>query len=297
MAKQNEELVLTDTGTIETVEKKVPEQKTKVVTEPDFYLYQLTMKFARISDMRPPFPPTYAIGNEDLIYDEATQTERAIRYIEGVNTIYVDEQQHLPDHIKNRKPQLEFIDGFLRVPKQKKALIEYLNKTNRNESVKNRMPDKQPMFKLVNYNLDDSLQLRRLERKQEAMRVALSATEETMIPHAKFLNISFIDANANEKPVSMIKADYVKKAEQDPEFFLKTFNNPMVNANYLVKLGFEKNILASHIVKNQVHWAKTKQFIAIVPQGTTPVDFLTNFCFSEKGKEFYNKLKQLLDKE
>jgi hypothetical protein len=60
--------------------------------EKQWYEYELTEKFQvnTVGSTKPPFPENYIIRNSDVIFDHVTGTEREIRYLEGVNTIWVD---------------------------------------------------------------------------------------------------------------------------------------------------------------------------------------------------------------
>lgn len=92
----------------EVADIKIDEPKKKV--EPKEYIFQLTQKFYMSNANRPPYPENFFLRNTDIIYDEESGTERNIRYLEGVNTIFEDEQEHLSDAKKNQRPQIRFTD-------------------------------------------------------------------------------------------------------------------------------------------------------------------------------------------
>jgi len=131
----------------EVADIKIDEPKKKV--EPKEYIFQLTQKFYMSNANRPPYPENFFLRNTDIIYDEESGTERNIRYLEGVNTIFEDEQEHLSDAKKNQRPQIRFTNGYLRVASNKTSLVKFLTSSNMFDKKKQRMESVLPVYTLT----------------------------------------------------------------------------------------------------------------------------------------------------
>jgi hypothetical protein len=285
--------ILSEDGEIIEVEQPVVKQEVKKKRQPSEYVFQLLVNF-RNPDGTLSFPPSFFLRNQSVVFDEETGRERATRYLEGISTIWQDEQDSLPENIQNRRPNIQFKDGFLRVPATKPTLVEFLLKNDQYEKKKNRMDKYSPAtYTMINYEEAEEEQLKKSENKLEAMKIAMNSSEQEMLAHAKFLNVRFTYENGEPRSESAIRSDYVTKAQNNPDVFLKTVNNPVVKAKYMVTKAMENNLITIAHIKGQAHWRQTKLLIAQVPDGADAAKFLSEFALTEKGAEFYNKLKEL----
>ena len=268
----------------------IPENKR---VEPKEYIFQLTGRFYVNSVYRQPFPENYLLRNTDMIFDDDTQTERNIRYLEGVSTIYEDEQEHLSEQKKRQRPDIRFTNGTLRVPSNKPSLVEFLLKSNMYDKKKNRIPGSNPVYTLLNFEEQEQKEVEKTERRMDAMKMAMDAPEEIMIPHAKFLGIKFTNQHGIERSTRAIRVDYLNFADKSSEAFITSYNNPIVKSQYLVSKVISIGLIDTSTVKGQAIWGDTKKFIVQIPDKEIPVQFLAKFALTEAGKEFYSQLKSL----
>ena len=264
--------------------------------EKQWYEYELVDKFQvnTINSSRPPFPENYLIKNTDVIFDHVTGTEREVRYLEGVNTIWVDEQEKLSDSKKRQRPEIRFVWGRLRVPAQKTALIHFLEVTNMNKGNKHRLPESRAIFKLIDEEAIEQANYKKFENEMNATELAKSAHYDVMLPHAKYLGINVKDREGNFLSEIALKPLYYNMANKMPDLFLKTYNNPTVLSKFIVDRASEKNLISFTHVKGQAVWNDTKVFIVQIPDGKKPAEFLAEFCLTEKGRDFYIELKSMV---
>lgn len=268
----------------------IPEKKK---SEPKEYIFQLTGKFYVNSVYRQPYPENYLLRNTDMIFDDDTQSERNIRYLEGVSTIYEDEQEHLSDQKKRQRPDIRFTNGTLRVPANKPSLVEFLLKSNMYDKKKNRILGATPVYTLLNFEEQEQKEVEKTERRMDAMKMAMDAPEEIMIPHAKYLGIKFMNEHGVERSLRAVRVDYLNFADKSSEAFITSYNNPLVKTQYLVTKAINVNLIDTSSVKGQAIWGDTKKFIAQIPDREVPAQYLSKFALTDAGKDFYAQLKSL----
>lgn len=264
--------------------------------EKQWYEYELVDKFQvnTVGSTKPPFPENYLIRNTDVIFDHVTGTEREVRYLEGVNTIWVDEQEKFSDAKKRQRPEIRFVWGRLRVPAQKTALIHFLEVTNMNKGNKHRLPESRAIFKLIDEEAIEQANYKKFESEMNATELAKSAPYDIMLPHAKYLGINIKDKEGNFISEIALRPLYYNMANKMADLFLKTYNNPTVLSKFIVDRAVEKNLVNLTHIKGQAVWSETKTFIVQIPDGKKPAEFLAEYCLTEKGRDFYIELKSMV---
>lgn len=272
---------------------KISEPVKKI--EPKEYIFQLTQKFYPGNTTKPPYPENFFLRNTDIIFDEESGTERNIRYLEGVNTIFEDEQEHLSEAKKNQRPQIRFTNGYLRVPNNKTSLIKFLTSSNMFDKKKQRMETVLPVYTLLNFEEQEKQAVSKAEVRMNAMKLAMDAPIEVMVPHAQFLGLRFKNEYNVERTDKAIRVDYLNFADKNPDTFIKTYNNPLVKVRYIVNKAMNVGMIDITSSKGQAIWGDTKKFIVQIPDKAEPLSFLSEFCLTEKGKEFFAQLKSIAD--
>lgn len=295
---------LTSKSTSPTVKAKAPTVK-RIKKEPDFYVFRLVTEHPKYYESASIFPPRVMIPNTDVVlFNYGTEEEpdlqpRQIRYIDGLKTIFVDEQEAngpLADSLLlKQNNQIIFQDGHLTIPSWNKQLILFLKLNNQCENQKNKLKTINNLYRLLDFSNSDENIVELGKKKDRAYDVARSASDEDMIPHAKFLGISFIHATTGEeRDYDAIREDYKAKALENPEQFLLFANNPKVKIRYAVEKALERSIITTGLVKGQFHWSSSKQMIGEIGTNKDAADAITDFACSEEGESFYKTLKTQL---
>lgn len=273
----------------------IPEEPKKKPKQVQYYEFELVEKFqVNTVNQRFPFPENYMIKNTDVIYDPVTNSERNIRYLEGVNTIWVDEQEHLSEQKQKQRPEIRFVNGRLRVPFQKTALIEFLFKTNMNKANPHRLPENRAIFTLIDNEAIDKKNFEKLENEMNATETAKTTPYEIMLPHAQYLGVAVKDQNNDYLSERSLRIKYYDVAKRMPDVFLKSYSNPIILAKFVIDRAVEAGLINLGLVKGQAIWSDTKAFIAQIPDSKNPVEFLSEFCLTEKGRDFYLEIKSLV---
>lgn len=264
--------------------------------EKQWYEYELVEKFQvnTTGSSKPPFPENYLIKNTDVVFDHITGTEREVRYLEGVNTIWVDEQTNLSENKTRQRPEIRFVYGRLRVPSQKTALRHFLEVTNMNKGNKQRLPESRAIFKMIDEEAIEMANYKKFEAEMNATELAKVAPYDIMLPHAKFLGVNVKDKEGSFVSELALRPLYYNIANRMPDMFIKTYNNPSVLSKFIIDRAVEKNIISLGHVKGQAVWADSKTFIAQIPDNKKPAEFLAEFCLTEKGRDFYVEIKSMV---
>jgi hypothetical protein len=168
-------------------------------------------------------------------------------------------------------------------------------KSNMNADNKNPMQGSTPLYRMRNYEVEETKNMEKAEARMDAMRIALEAPLDMMIPHAKYLGIEFTNRQNVERGEKAIRFDYLNIADKKPDMFIKTYNNPLVKIQYVVQKAMSSGLIDTSSVKGQAIWGDSKAYIAQIPDGKPALQFLSEFCLTEKGKEFYSQIKHIMN--
>lgn len=301
MAKATSELASTPTQSQSSLSfKKPPVKKAKKV--PDVYIFRLIQEHPKYYEGASIFPPRFVIPNKDTaIFNYGTEEEpdfrpRQIRYLDGFPTIYVDEQEKngpVADRIvSNQRNVITFENGHLMVPSWNKVLFDYLMASNQCEQNTNKARQTKNVYKLLDFSNNDQNVVELGKRKDLAYDMARNASVEDMIPHAKFLGITFVHPSTGEdRDWDAIREDYKSKALQDPDNFLLFANNPRIKTMFTVEQGLKNNIITTELVRGQLHWSSSKQLITVLDPNQKVSEAIADFCMTEEGLAFFKTLK------
>lgn len=286
-----------------------PAKKANVVKkakkEQETYIFKLLKEHPKYSENASIFPVTFIIPNTDtIIWNYGTEDEpdfqpREIRYIDGMKSIFVDEQEvngPLAESVVNKQTNvIQFNEGFLKVPSWNKPLVHFLTINNQCDKNVNKFKQINSTYTLLSFNVSDDDRVELGKKKDRAYDLARACSDEDMIPHAKFLGIPFIHATTGEeRDYDAIREDYKSKALEAPDKFLLMANNPKVKLRYLVDKGLSQGIITTGLVKGQAHWTATKQMITEIPINVKEIDALTDYAVTEEGQAFISTLKMQL---
>lgn len=310
MAKASAELASTPTQSAPqpSLSFKKPPAPTakKPKKQPEQYVFRLIHEHPRSHEGASVFPPRFTVTNQDnILYNYGTAEEpdfrpRQIRYLDGFPTIFVDEQEekgNITDSVTgNPKNSITFENGSLVVPAWNKQLYQFLLLSNQCEQNTNKLKMVKNVYRLLDFANSDEDAIEKGKKKDRAYDVARSAPIEEMIPHAKYLGISFVHpATGEDRDYDAIREDYKSKALEDPEKFLLYANNPRIKTMYLISKGLETNIITTGFVKGQVHWTATKQLIANIDVSKKALDAITDFAMTDEADSFLRTLKAQVD--
>lgn len=206
--------------------------KTTIIKkEPDYVIFRLINEnpIIRGRDDIPKYPPYIRLKNTDVIVwkDEKTgeKYERAIRFLNGHESIFVDEQEKNgrvipPQMLKSDKNEFLILNGEMRFRPTERAKIQFARVRNANADSEHRTGRIAAIYKEYNEKAET------VERKEfqnmvkEAMDKAYNTDISDIMQYASLLNISINGADGGSREADAIKSDFIQRAIDQPKQFL-----------------------------------------------------------------------------
>jgi len=235
-----------------------------------------------------------SISCNEVVVDPDTGNQRAARVLNGVTTIWVDEQLTAEKTTTKYRPEyVTFNKGRAIIPTHQKTILKFLELSNRNQDNQNRFGHNKVEFKEWNPSIQAKKDMADEYRLIEAMQSAMTAKDEVMIPHARFLGIEFEQEGIPLEP-SAIRAKYVLSAKRNPKAFLDTFGSPLVSLTYLVDKRVRQGAIDLSREKGAAWWTGGG-FICVIDPSEDVTPQLVKFAMgeSEESLSFLKMLKSL----
>lgn len=269
---------------VQKTEEKIKAQQ----KEPEMYVFKLLLT----PDQK---PKAYeSMVNEMPVFDNASNSVRTIRLIRGASSIWMDEQEGFtPQYIQRNKQDIVFNNGYLRVPRTNRTLLNFLLTSDDYDKKENRMRTKRPKYTLVNTAETESAELKKEEKRLRAINFAMNASPEDMLIHAEFLGIPMNNEFGEQKTLAKVRVEYANKAGTNPDHFMNTAGTTSSKIQYFVKKALADGHIDVSTKKGYAIWANTDVNICEIPFGKKPYDAITDFAMS-KTKEaisFYERVK------
>jgi hypothetical protein len=265
------------------------EEKIKVQQrEPDMYVFKLLIS----GDQK---PKAYeSMVNEMPIFDHQSNSVRTIRLIRGASSIWMDEQEGFtPQYIQRNKQDIVFNNGFLRVPRTNRTLLNFLLNSDDYDKKENRMRNKKPKYTLVNTAEKESEELKKEESRLRAINFAMNASVEDMMIHAQFLGIGMTNEFGEQKTIAKVRVEYANKAGSNPDYFMKTAGTTASKVQFFVKKGLDEGHIDVSSKKGYACWKDSDMVICEIPFGKKPYEAITEFTMSKtkEANAFYERVK------
>lgn len=225
---------------------------------------------------------------------------RMIRYYDGCDSIFVDEQpkekETIEQFIKQSAKRI-FVDGKFGVFGDDRLLLIYMTICSWNVESPFRTRTANGIFRAVNPDKAASVQASRIDKMEEALQLAKSATERKMMIHVSYLGIPTTDWDSgNELSPESIRAAYRKEAMENPENFIDTFGNKGLEIKYYIDEAIRSGTITNKHNPNKATWGSKNTVICDI-SGLKSHDAIAQkvyeFSQTEEGQEFLTQLKAL----
>ena len=209
------------------------------------------------------YPPTFAIPNSGLAWDEEENRQRAWRFINTEESIWIDEQRDLTSEeeaslLSNTDNQLEFKKGKLMVRGIEKSKLAALMIQDMYEGKKKQLKQIPPVYRLLNpeailKNTQDTLDL-----AWEAESAARSCSVKEMFEFASVLGISLEQSEAGTRK------DFILAAKSNPAYFVKHFVNPKNKYQYAFSEAVKNGLISVNKDSAKLVWSESKAEITSI---------------------------------
>ena len=216
-----------------------------------------------------------------LHFDETEGVNKPLRYEPNQRSPFEEEQ----DGNAILEP-IVFEDGVLFVPKQNQVLQKFLYLHPQNGSI----------FEEVDSARDAADELEIVELELEAQIVAKNLNLEKLLSVSRIL----LGTGVDKMSTTEIKRDILLYAKQEPQDFIETLNDPMLELQDTVYKFFDAGYLAFRNNQRDVYFnlPKNKKKMLTVPFGEDANFIVASYFQSEDGLETFKGLsKRLKDKD
>ena len=277
-----------DTQKLKGLIKKTEGKIATATREPDMYVFKLLLQEGQK-------PKSYeSVVNEMPVYDGASNSVRTIRLIKGASSIWMDEQEGFtPQYIQRNKQDIIFNNGFLRVPKTNRTLLNFLMNSDDYDKKESRLRGKKPKYTLVNSSEVEAAELKKEETRLRAINFAMNASIDDMMIHADFLGIGMMNEFGETKSSAKVRVEYANKAGQSPDYFMSTAGTTASKVQFFVKKALAEGFLDVSSKKGYACWANSGTVICEIPFGKKHYEAISDFALSKskEATQFYEQVK------
>lgn len=237
----------------------------------------------------------YVDGINSAVHPKTGKRQR-IYLLRGADSIWQTElTETLKDkeYVAKNRISLLFEDGVLRVPIHDERMLEFARANNNNMGVEGRVANGKHDF----YEYDPQKeQQARHEKQLKKINMVIAAKEmpvDKMKKLAMYFAIPLVDDLGMPKSDDGLRTDLMMKADSDPLNFEKYIDSPQVEISYLVKKAIIEAKIDLTGQQGNAIWAGGKGFIARIPVGRKPYEYLTELAMtnSDEGRKFKEQLQ------
>lgn len=229
------------------------------------------------------YPPTFAIPNSGLAWDEETNRQRAWRFINTEESIWVDEQRDLSKEeegmlLASDDNQLEFKNGRLSVRGIEQSKLAALMVQDMYEGKKKKIKDIPPVYRLLNPEAIIKSTQETLDLAFNAESAARNASRKEMYEFASVLGISLEQTEAG------VRKDFILAAKSNPAYFVKHFVNPKNKYQYAFREAIKNNLIEVNRNSAKLVWAESKAPITSIAPNTDVADQLAERAVNKEAE-------------
>jgi hypothetical protein len=209
------------------------------------------------------YPPMFAVPNSGLAWDEEENRQRAWRFINSEESIWVDEQRELSKEeegsaLSSDDNQLEFKNGKLMVRGIEKSKMAALMIQDMYEGKKKQLKKIPPVYRLLNPEAILKSTQAVLDLAWEAESAARNASEKEMLEFASVLGISLEQSSAG------IRKDFIVAAKSNPAYFVKHFVNPKNKYQYAFSEAVKNGLISVNKNSGKLIWTESRADITSI---------------------------------
>jgi len=225
---------------------------------------------------------------------------RGIRYYDGCDSIFIDEQPKEKETIQSFIQQTirrEFTDGKFGVYGEERMLLLFMLASSFNGESPFRTRTANIVYIPVNVEKKMSQESERLDRIEQALELAKSASDKKMMIHADYLGIPLEDFDSgNALTAKEIRTGYRLEASRDPDRFVKSYGNKALETMFYVKKALTARLIDTASNPNKALWKTSGREICDISglkSFEVISDRLVEFSQTEEGEEFKAQLTAL----
>lgn len=237
-------------------------------------------------------------GRCNNVLNPETNKYETIYNVRGWSSIWASdlvEQLKDKDYLGKNLQSLVFVNGVCRLPMNNPLQIEYA-KHNTNNVGKQRNTNGKWDFYVYDVNEEAKERLARENSKINTIIKISKLSDEKVKVLAGWFKINFADDIGMPKGADALKTELLLLANSNPELVDKYIDSKEVDIAFMVRTAILDAKIDIGSSQGSAIWANGKGFIARIPSGKTPYEFLTELALAPtpEGTAFKEKLSQEL---
>ena len=211
-----------------------------------------------------------------LYFDEATGTQRELRYATNMSSPFVDEQKGTAT-----LGHIVFESGRLFVPKEQQNLQKLLSLYH---------PKRDKEYKEYKPEVIAESTVDYLELEVDAMLIA----RELEIDHAEAILRVELGSRVSKMSTKEIKRDILLMARKNPSLFLELANDEKVQLRNMAVQAMEARIIKLSQDQRTFSWASNGRKLMTVPFDENPYSAIAAWFQTDEGLEVYRSIEKKL---
>lgn len=227
---------------------------------------------------------------------------RMVRYYDGCDSIFADEQPKEKDVIEQFSKQTrrrEFIDGKFGCYGDERMLLLFLYIASFNVDSEFRTRTASPVYRPVDATKKATAEAKRLDDAEKALELAKNALPAKMMIHADYLGIPLEDYDSGNKlSESEVRTAYRLSALRDPKPFTESYGNKALEIKFYIKKGLQDGLIDTLANPNEAQWKSSGRRICDISglrSFAAVLERLFEYSQVEDGEEFKVQLTSLFN--
>lgn len=225
---------------------------------------------------------------------------RGVRYYEGCDTIFVDEQSKDKDTIDQfikQTKRREFIDGKWGCTGDERMLLLFMYISSFNVESEFRTKSASSVYRPSNSEKKAVAEEEKLDLAERALETAKNAPYWKIRVHADYLGIPLKDFDSdNDLSEREVRTAYRKEALREPNSFLESYGNKALETKFYIKKALAQGLIDITSNPNVASWKSSGRKITDInglKSASAVCDRLFEHSQLEEGEEFKIQLHSL----
>jgi len=238
-----------------------------------------------------PFIPSRNIVFTSMIIWKGQR--RGIRYYDGCDTIFMDEQPKDKEVIQGFMAQTRprnFVDGKFGCYGDERMLLLFLFASSFNTKSEFRTRSADSVYLPTDYAAKAVVEEKQLDLIEQALNLAKEATDTKMMIHGDFLGVPLEDGDSgNPLTPKEIRTAYRLEASRDAKRFVDSYGNKALETKYYIKKAMTSGLISWTINPNKALWKQSQREICDISglhSFEAVLERLLEFSLLEDGEEF-----------
>lgn len=247
----------------------------------------------------PYFPPTEILPSEcEILYTDPKtqeQTQRLIRYVKGMKSIFVDEWSEAER--KKKKSQIKLTDGSLTISTVDQNLYNYISLCGHNSAnSESRMPDTSVLFKLFDYEAEAKKVFEEKGLRSKAENFVANGSLEDVRAYALALCKTKAEADSVKADSEYtVRYKLHQKAAQNPKAFIEGLDSSSIKNKVIIHKAVSEGIIEVHNNETELSFTESEDSFCVAPAGSNVLEWFADLSVNNSDyKDIFNKVKERL---